>query len=135
MKSIIKNEVNNRGRIAWLSRFEKVTIYTVCGLLGSISRKAPIPSRRLHANIPESKHLNVLGINLRTMALIHCYEWVDKSSSLHLFQAFPPKCNTQLVYGKGRRDVDLFFCAHKSKNHIPHEKGKGNVGFRRWFCV
>ena len=127
MKSIIKNEVNNRGRIAWLSRFEKVTIYTVCGLLGSISRKAPIPSRRLHANIPESKHLNVLGINLRTMALIHCYEWVDKSSSLHLFQAFPPKCNTQLVYGKGRRDVDLFFAHINQKTIYPMKKAKATL--------
>ena len=115
MKSITKNDVNNRGSLARLSRFEKVTIYTVCGLLGSISRKTPIPSGRLHANLPELIHLIFPGINLRTMTLIHCYEWVDKSSSLYQFQAFPPKCNTQLVYGKGRRDVDLFFCAYKSK--------------------
>lgn len=36
----------------------------------------------------------------------------EKQGCLPSVKAFPPKCNTQLVYGKGRRDVDLFFCTN-----------------------
>lgn len=36
----------------------------------------------------------------------------EKQGCLPSVKAFPPKCNTQLVYGKGRRNVDLFFCTN-----------------------
>ncbi|SDC21561.1 hypothetical protein SAMN05216323_102135 [Williamwhitmania taraxaci] len=131
MKSISENIANNHAHSAWLFRFGKGSIYTFLKAWGtyrwecndstestfiSAFRDTPIRKRGLQEKYPKLTHLISVEHILRSMATDRCLEIKEEPSSLPPFQAFPPKCNTQLVYGKGRRNVDLFFCANKSRN-------------------
>jgi len=124
MKSISANTANNHAHSGWLFRFGKGSIYTSpkawemyrweCHdsnelTLISAFRDTPVRKRGLHEKHPKSTHLISFEHIIRSMATDPCLEIKEEPSSLPPFQAFPPKCNTQLVYGKGRRNVDLFF--------------------------
>ena len=131
MKSILENIVNNTTLSVWIFRFEQITIYTLyktsnsCSWIGCILEEKPLAQKAIciqaersgmPKELPNSKILIYPGNKIRSMAKGHYSEKKKELCSFQQFQAFPPKCNIQLVYGKGRRHVDLFFYLNESRN-------------------
>ena len=111
MKDLLKNVINNLVERYWLLRFEKVTIYAFRIVPNwesddDIEQKSTLSALqsmllriRLLIHLSEQIHLTSLGNDSGSDTNAFCRDWKTDTGSLHRFQAFPPKCNTQLVYG------------------------------------
>lgn len=111
MKDLLKNINNNLVERYWLLRFKKVTIYAFRIASNwesddNIEQKSTLSALysrllriRLLNQLSEQIHLTSLGNDSGSNTNAFCRDRKTDTGSLYRFQAFPPKCNTQLVYG------------------------------------